>query len=48
MLKSCKVTLQQVQQVLRHFNIDNTMIYAHDLDRLQNFTEDYAVAVLFE
>ena len=48
MLLSGKVTLQQVQQVLRHTNINTTMIYAHDLDRLKNYAEDYAAEILFE
>ena len=48
MLLSGKVSLTQVQQVLRHVNINTTMIYAHDLDRLKNYAEDYAAEVLFE
>lgn len=47
MLLSGKVSLSQVQQVLRHTNINTTMIYAHDLDRLQNYAEDYAAENLF-
>ena len=48
MLLSGKVSLAQVQQVMRHVNINTTMIYAHDLDRLKNYAEDYAAEVLFE
>ena len=36
------VELTQVQAVLRHRNINTTLIYSHHLDRLQNHAEDFA------
>lgn len=36
------VELVKVQQVLRHKNINTTLIYSHHLDRLKNFAEDIA------
>lgn len=32
-------TVQEVQQVLRHSNINTTMIYAHNIDRVKNTSE---------
>lgn len=38
------VELMKVQQILRHKNINTTMIYAHNLDRIQNHGEDAAAS----
>ena len=37
--------LTQVQQVLRHKNINTTLVYSHHLDRLKNYAEDAAANV---
>lgn len=39
--------LQQVQQLLRHQNIQTTMIYSHSLEREQNNTENIIADALF-
>lgn len=36
------VELPKVQQILRHKNINTTLIYAHALERIKNFGEDAA------
>ena len=36
--------LTQVQQVLRHKNINTTLVYSHHLDRLKNHAEDAAAS----
>ena len=36
------VELTQVQAVLRHRNINTTLIYSHHIDRLKNHAEDFA------
>lgn len=38
-LKKCKTDIEDIQQVLRHKDINTTMIYAHLEDRLENPTE---------
>lgn len=40
-------TLEETQQLLRHSNINTTMIYAHALDRLNNKSEERITNVLF-
>ena len=40
-------SIQQVQTVLRHRNINTTMIYAHTLDREKNHAEKLAAAAIF-
>ena len=34
-----KLTIQEAQQLARHTNINTTMIYAHNLNRLDNKAE---------
>ena len=36
------VDVLQVQQILRHKNVNTTLIYSHHIDRLKNFGEDFA------
>ena len=38
------VELMKVQQILRHKNINTTMIYAHNLERIKNHGEDAAAS----
>ena len=38
------VELMKVQQILRHKNINTTMIYAHSLERIKNHGEDAAAS----
>lgn len=40
-------TVQEVQAVLRHHNINTTMIYAHVLDREKNHAESLAANAIF-
>ena len=40
-------TAQEAQQILRHKNINTTMIYAHNLDRLQNDGEKRVATMIF-
>ena len=41
------VDLTQVQAVLRHKNINTTLIYSHHIDRLKNHAEDAAANAFF-
>ncbi len=41
-------SVEQVQQVLRHANINTTMIYVHDIDREQNAAEDLVARAIFD
>ncbi len=41
-------TLQETQQLLRHQNIDTTMIYAHNLERAANKSEERLSEAIFE
>lgn len=41
-------TLEETQQLLRHKNINTTMIYAHHLDRLNNESENRIINYIFE
>ena len=38
------VELTKVQQILRHKNINTTLIYSRALDRIKNYGEDAAAA----
>lgn len=40
-------TLEETQQLLRHTNINTTMIYAHDLERMANDSENRISKALF-
>ena len=42
------VGLTQVQQVLRHVNINTTMIYAHAVERMKNTAEQVAANAIFD
>ena len=41
-------TVEQVQQVLRHADINTTMIYVHDVDRERNAAEDLVARAIFD
>lgn len=41
-------TLQETQQLLRHQNIDTTMIYVHNLERAENKSEERLSEAIFE
>lgn len=41
-------TLQETQQLLRHSNINTTMIYAHNLERANNNSEHRIAQAIFE
>jgi len=40
-------TLEETQQLLRHSNINTTMIYLHHLDRAKNNSEARIAAAIF-
>jgi integrase/recombinase XerD len=40
-------TLEETQQLLRHSNINTTLIYAHHLDRMKNNSEQRIAAAIF-
>lgn len=40
-------TVQETMQLLRHKDIGTTMIYAHNLDRAENMSEDRIAAAIF-
>lgn len=41
-------SVEQVQQVLRHSNINTTMIYVHDVERMNNAAEEKVADSIFE
>lgn len=41
-------SVEQVQQVLRHANINTTMIYVHEIEREKNAPEDLAASAIFQ
>lgn len=41
------VSVEKVQMVLRHRNITTTMVYAHNINRLNNDAENYAASAIF-
>ena len=41
-------TLEETQQLLRHTNINTTMIYVHTLERLKNQSENRIASAIFE
>lgn len=41
-------SVEQVQQVLRHADINTTMIYVHDIDRERNAAEDLVARAIFD
>jgi len=40
-------TLEETQQLLRHSNINTTMIYLHHMDRAKNMSEERIASVIF-
>jgi len=40
-------TIQETQQLLRHSNINTTMIYLHNLNRANNHSEARIAAAIF-
>jgi len=41
-------TLQETQQLLRHVNVNTTLIYAHNLERVNNKSEERISSALFQ
>lgn len=43
----CGSTIQEVQQMLRHQKLDTTLIYAHNLERINNTSENNVAKAIF-